>query len=63
MAIGNGVDVYAGHANAPLSMSGASHVDFVILAVQLALIIAAALVGWRMGVPIHGNRGSAAGGK
>ena len=63
IAIGNGVDIYAGHANVPLSVSGAEHVDFVILAVELAVIIAAALAGWRVGAPAPGKRKSAAGRK
>jgi hypothetical protein len=50
VAIGHDVDIYAGHAGVPLSISGAVHVDFVVLAVEIAVIIAAALVGWRMGL-------------
>ena len=61
VAIGNGVDIYAGHSYMPLSMSDAVQVDFAWLAVELLVIIAAAVAGWHIGTPAGGKRKSARG--
>jgi len=62
VAIGNGLDIYAGHSFVPLSMStGGVTVDFIVLAVELLVIIMAAVVGWRIGTPAGGKRKSARG--
>lgn len=60
VAIGQGVDVYAGHIiYTPLSTAAAVQVDFAWLAVELLMIIAAAVVGWRIGTPAGDKRKSA----
>ncbi len=57
IAIGNGADVYVGHARVPLSASNAVHVDFMVLAVEIAVIAVAAVVGWRVGARRGDKRG------
>lgn len=61
VAIGDGIDTYAGHVNLRLSTAGAVQVDFVWLAVELLVIVAAAVVGWRIGTPAGDRRKSARG--
>jgi hypothetical protein len=61
VAIGNGVDFYAGHAYMPLSTAGAVQIDFMWLAVELLAIVAAAVMGWRIGTRAGGRRQSARG--
>jgi len=61
VAIANGVDIYAGHASVPLSISGAVHVDALVLSVELAVIMIAAVVGWHLGASAHDKQGRAAG--
>lgn len=59
VAIGDSLDIYAGHTYVPQSMPGAVQVDFVWLAVELLAIIAAAVAGWRIGTPAGDRRKSA----
>ncbi len=61
VVIGDGLDIFAGHAFMPLQTMGAVQVDFMWLAVELLLIVAAAVVGWRIGTPAGGRRKSARG--
>jgi len=49
VAIGQGVDIYAGHAYMPLPAAGAVQVDFLWLALELLAIIAAAVAAWHFG--------------
>ena len=57
MAIGNGVDIYAGHAREPLSISEAVDVDFLGLAVEIAVIAIAGVIGWQVGAHRCDKRG------
>jgi hypothetical protein len=59
VAIGNGLDVYAGHSHVPLWASGAVTVDVTWLAVELLVIAVAAAVGWHYGTPAGRRRKSA----
>jgi hypothetical protein len=61
VAIAEGLDIYAGHAYMPLSTAGVVQIDFRWLAVELLVIVAAAVVGWRIGTPAGGRRKSARG--
>ncbi len=61
VAIGNGIDIYAGHIYMPLSTASAVQVDFMWLAVELLAIVAAAVVGWRIATTAGGRRKSARG--
>lgn len=56
VAIGDAIDTYAGHVNLRLSTAGAVQVDFVWLAIELLVIVAAAVVGWHIGTPAGGRR-------
>ena len=58
VAIGRGLDVYAGHAFMPPVASATVQVDFPWLAVELLLIVAAAVIGWQIGTPKRGGRKS-----
>jgi hypothetical protein len=60
VAIGQGVDVYAGHAHIPLLAAGAVHVDFMWLALELLVVIGAAIAGWRFGTAADKNAKSRA---
>ena len=61
VAIGNRLDMYAGHAYVPVSPAVPVQVDFMWLAVELLVIIAAAVIGWCIGTPAGGRRKSARG--
>jgi hypothetical protein len=61
VAIGNGLDLYAGHAYMPLSPVVAVHVDFRWLAVELLVIVAAAVMAWCIGTRTGDRRKSARG--
>lgn len=56
VAIGPGLDVYAGHLYTPLSSGVAVQVDIAWLAVELLVIIAAAIVGWHIGTAASERR-------
>ena len=61
VGIGNGLDVYAGHSFGPLPIAGDVLVDFSNLAVELLVIVAVAVAGWRMGTRAGDKRKSARG--
>lgn len=62
IAIGDGFRIYAGHAHLQLLTAGtAVQIDFMWLAVELLMIVAVAVVGWRIGTPESGGRRSARG--
>jgi hypothetical protein len=61
VAIGNGLDIYAGHAYMPLSSEVRVQVDFMWLALELLAIVAAAVVSWCIGTRAGGARRSARG--
>jgi hypothetical protein len=51
VAIGNGLDIYAGHSFQPLPASGEVTVDVTMLVVEILMIIVAAVASWRIGTP------------
>lgn len=61
VAVGDDIDIYAGHIYMPLSTASAMQVDFIWLAVELLAIVAAAVMGWRIATTTGGRRKSARG--
>src|SRR3954468_10841291 len=51
VALDNGLTVYVGHVFWSPSARAAMQIDAVCLAIEIAAILVAAVVGWKLGIP------------